>query len=71
MCQVDLVDSYEHRHQDLSAANPERGLLKMSVDIAKTMFRTLASDGVVLSDEALKTLRATYLLGCPGNDQEV
>ena len=61
VCQVDLVDSYEHKHQDLSAANPERGLLKMSVDIAKTMFRTLASDGVVLSDEALKTLRATYL----------
>lgn len=58
VCQVDLVDSYEHKHQDLSAANPERGLLKMSVDIAKTMFRTLASDGVVLSDEALKTLRA-------------
>ena len=25
VCQVDLVDSYEHRHQDLSAANPERG----------------------------------------------
>ena len=61
VCQVDLADSYEHRHQDLSAANPLRGLLKMSVDIAKTMFRTLASDGVVLSDEALKTLRATYL----------
>ena len=37
VCQVDLADSYEHRYQDLSAANPLRGLLKMSVDIAKNL----------------------------------
>ena len=61
MCQVDLTDRYEHKHKNLSAENPEDGLLKMSVDIAKTLFRTLASDGVILSDATLKTLRATYL----------
>ena len=61
VCQVDLAESYEHKHQELSAENPETGLLKMSVDIAKTLFRTLASEGIVLSDAALKTLRATYL----------
>lgn len=61
VCQVDLTDQYEHKHKSLSADNPEDGLLKMSVDIAKTLFRTLASDGVILSEATLKTLRATYL----------
>ncbi|ULA65311.1 MAG: Glucosyl-3-phosphoglycerate synthase [Nitrospira sp.] len=61
VCQVDIADAYEHKHQDLSADNPEAGLLKMSVDITKALFRNLASDGVILSDGLLKTLRATYL----------
>lgn len=60
VCQVDLCEAYEHKHQLLSADNPEAGLLKMSVDIAKTLFRTLASEGIVLSEATLKTLRATY-----------
>jgi glucosyl-3-phosphoglycerate synthase len=33
----------------------------MSADITKALFRNLASDGVILSDSLLKTLRATYL----------
>jgi glucosyl-3-phosphoglycerate synthase len=61
VCQADLTDQYEHKHQSLSADDPDSGLLKMSVDIAKTLFRTLASDGMVLSEPSLKTLRATYL----------
>ncbi len=61
VCQVDLTDSYEHKHQALSADDPEGGLLKMCVDISKSVFRQLASDGVILSEGLLKTLRATYL----------
>ncbi|MEC4889358.1 MAG: glycosyl transferase [Nitrospira sp.] len=61
VCQVDIADAYEHKHQDLSPDNPETGLLKMSADITKALFRNLASDGVILSDGLLKTLRATYL----------
>jgi glucosyl-3-phosphoglycerate synthase len=61
VCQADIADSYEHKHQDLSGDNPEAGLLKMSIDITKSLFRNLASEGVVLSDAELKTLRATYL----------
>ena len=40
---------------------PDAGLLKMCVDITKSLFRNLASEGVVLSEAVLKTLRATYL----------
>ncbi|SPP65984.1 glycosyl transferase [Nitrospira lenta] len=61
VCQVDIADAYEHKHQELSADNPGAGLLKMSTDITKALFRNLASDGVILSDSLLKTLRATYL----------
>lgn len=61
ICQVDIADAYEHKHQPLSANNPEGGLLKMCVDITKALFRNLASDGVVLSESTLRTLRATYL----------
>ncbi len=61
VCQADLSDRYEHKHQDLSADNPEAGLHKMCVDISKSLFRNLASEGVIFTDGMLKTLRATYL----------
>jgi glucosyl-3-phosphoglycerate synthase len=61
ICQADIADAYDHKHQALSSQNPEAGLLKMCVDITKSLFRNLASEGVVLSDGILKTLRATYL----------
>jgi glucosyl-3-phosphoglycerate synthase len=61
VCQADIADAYEHKHQTLSPDDPEKGLLKMCVDIAKSLFRHLASEGVVLGDAELKTLRATYL----------
>jgi glucosyl-3-phosphoglycerate synthase len=61
ICQADIADAYEHKHQALSNQDPDAGLLKMCVDITKSLFRNLASEGVVLSDGILKTLRATYL----------
>jgi glucosyl-3-phosphoglycerate synthase len=61
ICQVDLTDNYEHKHQELSPEDPNKGLLKMSIDIAKNMFRNLASEGIDLSESLLKTLKATYL----------
>jgi glucosyl-3-phosphoglycerate synthase len=61
VCQVDIADAYEHKHQPLSADDPSAGLHKMAIDIAKTLFRILASEGVMLSDGLFKTLQATYL----------
>jgi len=60
-CQVDLCDNYEHKHQNLSAQDPQKGLLRMTVDIAKTLFRTLAAEGVVLSSGLFRTLQAQYV----------
>lgn len=61
ICQVDLVESFEHKHQELSESDPQRGLLKMCVDITKTIFRTLSTEGVILSAGLLRTLESTYL----------
>jgi glucosyl-3-phosphoglycerate synthase len=61
ICQVDLTENYEHKHQELSPEDPGKGLLKMSIDIGKNLFRNLASEGIDLSESILKTLKATYL----------
>ena len=50
VCQVDIAATYEHKHQALSAEDPEKGLMKMTVDICKSILRTLASEGVIFSD---------------------
>lgn len=61
ICQADIADAYEHKHQTLSPDNADQGLLKMCVDITKSLFRNLAGEGMVLSEAGLKTLRAAYL----------
>ena len=61
ICQVDIADTYEHKHQPLVPNNPEKGLLKMSVDITKSIFRNLALEGVEFSEGFFKTMRNIYL----------
>lgn len=61
MCQVDILDNYDHKHQELSDDNPNTGLAKMSIDIAKSFYRVLASKGVVFSDQYFRTIKASYL----------
>ncbi len=61
VCQVELCPNYEHTHQELSADDPGRGLHKMAVDVCSTIFRILASTGVILADGFFNTLRATFL----------
>jgi glucosyl-3-phosphoglycerate synthase len=61
VCQVDIAENYEHKHQALSEEDATKGLHKMCVDISKSVFRTLASEGIVFSDGFFKTLVATYV----------
>ena len=61
ICQVDIADTYEHKHQPLSAKDPSRGITKMTVDITKSIFRTLALEGVEYSEGFFKTLSSIYL----------
>lgn len=61
VCQVDMCASYEHKHQTMNVEEPKAGLMKMASDIIQTLFRTLASMGMVFERSAIVTLRATYL----------
>lgn len=61
ICQVDIADTYEHKHQPLVPDDTETGILKMTVDIAKSIFRNLALEGVEFSVGFFKTLSNIYL----------
>ncbi len=60
LCQVDIADTYDHKHQDLSSNDDQGGLSKMSIDISKALFRKLATQGVTFNAESFRTLKATY-----------
>jgi glucosyl-3-phosphoglycerate synthase len=61
ICQVDIAETYEHKHQPLDPGDPDLGVLKMTVDIAKSIFRNLALEGVEFSLGFFKTLSNIYL----------
>lgn len=60
LCQADIADIYDHKHQELSAEDETGGLSKMSIDISKALFRKLATRGVILNTETFRSLKATY-----------
>jgi glucosyl-3-phosphoglycerate synthase len=61
ICQVELCESYEHKHQPISTDDPDKGLMKMTIDISKAIFRNLAIEGAVVSESLFNTLVVAYL----------
>ncbi len=60
VCQVEICDNYDHKHQDLSPEDASAGLSRMSTDICKAIFRKLAADGTIFTNNVFRTLKATY-----------
>lgn len=60
ICQVDIADTYDHKHQDLSLDDKTKGLSKMSCDITKSLYRKMATQGEVFTQERIRTIKATY-----------
>ncbi len=60
ICQVEVADFYDHKHQELSIEDASRGLSRMSLDITRSLIRKLAIQGVVFNQETFRTLKATY-----------
>lgn len=60
VCQVEISDAYDHKHQEVSAEEASQGLNRMSTDICKSIFRKLAADGTVFTSNTFRTLKATY-----------
>jgi len=61
VCQVDLTDNYEHKHQALSEGDSTKGLRRMTADIAKSLFRTMAAEGLVFSADDFRSLEVRYV----------
>lgn len=61
LCQSEIADTYEHKHQALSPDDANKGLMKMAVDICKTLFRNLSAEGVVLDSGVFRSLQSTYV----------
>lgn len=60
MCQVEIAERYDHKHQQLSAEDADAGLHRMAREIGTHLMRTLAAAGVVLSGGLLNSLIAAF-----------
>lgn len=60
LCQVDIAEVYDHKHQDISLDDRAKGLSKMSIDICKLVFRKMSVMGTVFSKEVFRTIKAAY-----------
>ena len=61
ICQVELADRFDHKHQELSPRDANRGLNKMAIDIARCIFRTVAAEGIRMDSGLFDTLLSAYL----------
>ncbi len=61
LCQVEVADRYDHKHQPLSEQDVSSGLSRMSMDISKSMFRKMATFGTVFDMGTVRTIKASYL----------
>tara|TARA_R110002073_G_scaffold318641_4_gene492837 strand:+ start:628 stop:1839 length:1212 start_codon:yes stop_codon:yes gene_type:complete len=60
ICQADVADAYDHKHQVVSEDDRSGGLHRMANDICKAFIRKLAVEGIVISNSMLRTLKACY-----------
>ncbi|QDV24785.1 glycosyltransferase family protein [Aureliella helgolandensis] len=60
ICQVDIADAYDHKHQIISEDDRTGGLHRMAIDICKAFIRKLAVEGIVISGSMLRSLKACY-----------
>lgn len=60
ICQSEICENYDHKHQDLSARDAEKGLNKMATDIVKSLFRHMAAEGIKLDSGLFDTVLSAY-----------
>lgn len=61
ICQSELCENYDHKHQDLSPRDADKGLNKMAIDITKSVFRCMAAEGIKLDAGLFDTLLSAYM----------
>jgi glucosyl-3-phosphoglycerate synthase len=61
VAQVEIIDTYEHKHQKIRKERPAAGLIRMAADITKTLLRVLSQDGTEMSQSFFRALLTTYI----------
>ncbi|WP_370059936.1 glycosyl transferase [Neptunomonas phycophila] len=61
VCQVDIADNYDHKHQDMGTSDHDGGLSRMTYEIAKAVFRKLGTEGTTMDSSFFRALKAVYL----------
>ncbi len=61
ICQSELCDTYDHKHQEVSIRDPDKGLNRMATDIVRSFFRRMAAEGIKLDAGLFDTLLSAYL----------
>ena len=60
VCQAELCDNYDHRHQSLSPRDPSRGLHKVAREVVLAFFRSMSGEGMKMDASLHGTLLAAY-----------
>jgi glucosyl-3-phosphoglycerate synthase len=60
ICQAEVCENYDHKHQELSPRDSEKGLNKMAIDISKSFFRRMAAEGIKMDAGLFDTLLSAY-----------
>ena len=61
ICQSELCDNYDHKHQELSPRDSDKGLNKMATDIARSFFHRMAAEGIKLDAGLFDTVLSAYM----------
>jgi glucosyl-3-phosphoglycerate synthase len=61
VCQVDIAETYDHKHQDLSEKDPLGGLNKMACDVTLCLLRTISAGSTIPVSIDAKKLVPNYL----------
>jgi glucosyl-3-phosphoglycerate synthase len=60
ICQSELCANYDHKHQELSPRDSDKGLNRMAGDIVKAFFQRMAAEGIKLDAGLFDTLLSAY-----------
>jgi glucosyl-3-phosphoglycerate synthase len=61
ICQVEIIETYDHKHQIVEKDKPNEGLIRMATDIASALFRVMSQDGLVMSEAFFRTMITAYI----------
>lgn len=61
ICQSELCDLYDHKHQELSQRDPDKGLHRMAIDIVRSFLQRMAAEGIRIDAGLIDTLLITYM----------